>query len=224
VVGADGLHSNTRRLMFGPESRFVRHAGVYVATVALGEPLDTADEVLLHNTPGRAVSLHPSTGSALAAFMFRSPPIPGFDHRDMTQHKRLLETAFDSPAWMIPQLIRRVRAADDLYFDSVSRVRLPTWSNGRVTLLGDAASGVSLFGDGSSLAMAGAMTLARSLHATADLGAALARYEVAHRKLTAPKQRAVRATAALLIPRTRAGLATRNLSARVGTWATRQAA
>jgi 2-polyprenyl-6-methoxyphenol hydroxylase-like FAD-dependent oxidoreductase len=63
-------------------------------------------------------------------------------------------------SWRVPELLDRVRAADDLYFDSVSRVQVPTWSRGRIGLIGDAASCVSLFGDGSSLAMVGAFTLA----------------------------------------------------------------
>src|SRR5262249_49526246 len=32
VTGADGLHSATRRLAFGPEPQFVHHAGIYLAT------------------------------------------------------------------------------------------------------------------------------------------------------------------------------------------------
>ena len=77
VVGADGLHSATRRLAFGPEASFVRHMGVYVATVSLGGAAASDTEILMYNTPGSAVSIHPSRGTALAAFMFRSPAIAG---------------------------------------------------------------------------------------------------------------------------------------------------
>jgi 2-polyprenyl-6-methoxyphenol hydroxylase-like FAD-dependent oxidoreductase len=222
VVGADGLHSLTRRLAFGPEREFVRHMGVYVATVPLGRALEPADQVLLYNTPGRAVSLHPSREQGLAAFMFRGPAIDGFDYRDIAQHKRLLEAAFDGVGWWVPELLERVRVADDLYFDSVSQVRLPTWSHGRVTLLGDAASSLSLFGEGSSLAMAGAATLARSLAATPDLAGALRAYEVEHRKRVAPKQRTAGLAAALIVPGTRASLAIRNAGVRVSSWVTRR--
>ena len=31
MIGADGVHSTVRRLTFGPEERFVRHLGYYVA-------------------------------------------------------------------------------------------------------------------------------------------------------------------------------------------------
>jgi 2-polyprenyl-6-methoxyphenol hydroxylase-like FAD-dependent oxidoreductase len=222
VVGADGLHSLTRRLAFGPEAKFVRHMGVYIATVPLGRALEPSDQVLLYNVPGRAVSLHPSREQGLAAFMFRSPAIADFDYRDVAQHKRLIEAAFGDLGWQVPGLLERVRATDDLYFDSVSQVRLPTWSRGRVTLLGDAASSLSLFGEGSSLAMAGAATLARSLAATPDLADALRAYEAEHRKLVAPRQRTATLASALIVPGSRTSLAIRNLGVRVSSWVTRR--
>jgi 2-polyprenyl-6-methoxyphenol hydroxylase-like FAD-dependent oxidoreductase len=221
VVGADGLHSLTRRLVFGPEAEFVRHMGVYVATVPLGHPVDPADEVLMYNSPGTAVSIHPSRAQALAAFMFRSPAIAGFDHRDTAQHKRLLATAFAGAGWRVPELLDRVRETDDLYFDAVSRVEMGSWSRGRVTLLGDAASSLSLFGEGSSLAMSGAATLARSLAATPDIATALHAYEAEHRKLVTPRQRGAHLAAALLIPKTAAGLAIRDAGVRVMSWVRR---
>jgi len=155
VIGADGLHSAVRRLVFGPESDFVEHVGMYIATTQLDGPAERPWDVVMHNTPGRAVTIHPGRGSALAAFMFRSQAVPDFDYRDTEQHKRLLAAAFADSAWRVPELLNRVYAAGDLYFDSVSRVRLPHWWHGRVALLGDAASCVSLLGGGTSLAMGG---------------------------------------------------------------------
>ncbi|MCW3816116.1 FAD-dependent monooxygenase [Micromonospora sp. DR5-3] len=215
VVGADGLHSAVRRLAFGPESAHVRHLGVWVATLPLGGPADDPYDVLLYNTPGRLASVHPARGCALAALIFRGPMVDCFDHRDLAQHKRLVLGAYQGDVgWRVPELLDRVRSADDLYFDSVSRVHLPRWSRGRIVLVGDAASCVSLFGDGSSLAIAGAHALAEAL-AAADHLSAFRSYEAGHRRRTEPKRRAARYSAALLVPRTRLGLATRNGLARV---------
>lgn len=214
VVGADGLHSLTRRLAFGPESRFVHHMGVYVATMPLDEPVDHPNDILMFNTPGRLVSIHPSRGKALVAFIFRGGLVDGFDHRDMAQHKRMVADAYQGIGWRVPQLLERIEQTGDLYFDSVSHVRLPKWSNGRVVLLGDAASCVSLFGDGSSLAMAGASTLAESLGAE-DYQTAFGRYEAQHRTLVEPKQRRVGQAAGLIVPKTRTGIAVRNFVAKV---------
>jgi 2-polyprenyl-6-methoxyphenol hydroxylase-like FAD-dependent oxidoreductase len=208
VIGADGAHSGVRALTFGRESDHVTHLGVYVATL----PLDgeTGTDLVMYNTPGRAVAIHPARRRPIAAFMFRAPQIPHFDHRDLDQHKRLLCDAYAGARWRVPELLDRVRAADDLYFDSVSRVRVPTWSIGRVALVGDAASCVSLFGDGSSLAMTGAFTLADAL--TDDIPSGLRDYEARHRPLRAAKENAVTLAANLFVPATRMGIAVRNVA------------
>jgi 2-polyprenyl-6-methoxyphenol hydroxylase-like FAD-dependent oxidoreductase len=216
VLGADGLHSAVRKLAFGAEAAFVEHMGVYVATLPLDGPVADPHEVVMYNSPGRAVAVHPGHGRGIAAFMYRGAAVPGFDHRDTAQHRRMLATAYAGAGWRVPELLEQVRQADDLYLDSVSRVRLPAWSAGRIALAGDAASCVSLFGDGSTLAMAGAHTLATALaESPGDHAVAFRRYEATHRKLTAPKQRNVPVAAALLIPATRAGMTVRNLGTRL---------
>ncbi|MEU6578487.1 FAD-dependent monooxygenase [Streptomyces sp. NPDC046805] len=223
VIGADGLHSRTRRLAFGPEGAYVRHLGVWVATIPADDLGLDRHKVLLHNSPGRAVSLHPGRGKAMAAFMYRGPGDDSFDYRNTVDHKHRLIEAYTGVGWRVPELLQRVHEVDDdLYFDSVSQVRLDRWSTRRVALLGDAASCVSLFGDGSTLAMAGASTLAEALAATpADHEAAFRRYESEHRRLVAPKQRAVGQATALLIPASRSGIAARNAATRLWPLASR---
>jgi 2-polyprenyl-6-methoxyphenol hydroxylase-like FAD-dependent oxidoreductase len=215
VVGADGLHSTTRRLAFGPDHGFVRHLGIYVATTPLGEPPEQPHDVLLYNTPGRLVAMHPVCGEVGVAFIFRYPALADFDHRDLAQHRRILAEAYAGEhGWRVPELLARALRVDDLYFDAVSKVALPSWSAGRVVLLGDAAASVSLFGDGSSLAIAGAHTLAAAL-AEGDQVTAFRRYEAEHRRRTEVRQRGVGLVAAMLVPRTRAGILVRNAVARL---------
>ncbi|WP_438009718.1 FAD-dependent monooxygenase [Sorangium sp. So ce321] len=219
VFGADGLHSAVRRLAFGPESSFVQPLGMFVATVPLAGAVEPPRQVVMYNTPGRAVAVHPARGRAIAAFMFRSAAVAqGFDHRDAAQHKRLVAEAYADAGWRVPELLAHVRTSDDLYFDAVSRVRLVSWSRGRVALLGDAASCLSLFGDGSSLAIAGAFTLAEALaERPDDHPRAFREYEARHRVLVDPKGRAFTTAAALLVPATRGGIAVRNLAMRLWT-------
>jgi 2-polyprenyl-6-methoxyphenol hydroxylase-like FAD-dependent oxidoreductase len=216
VIGADGLHSATRALAFGPDQQFVHHKGLYVATMPLDGPAANDTDVVLHNTPGRLVSVHPVHGRALAAFIFRHPGVAGFDSRDPAQHKRVLAEAYAGDGWRVPELLAQAQVADDLWFDSVSQVRLDSWARGRVALLGDAASSVSLFGDGSTLAMAGAYTLAKELAASpADPAGAFGRYEAAHRRLVDPRQNGVALAAAAMVPATRLGVAARNAATRL---------
>lgn len=116
--------------------------------------------------------------------------------------------------WRVPELLTRALRVDDLYFDAVSTVALPTWSTGRVVLVGDAAASVSLFGDGSSLAIAGARTLATAL-AEGDHVTAFRRYESEHRRRTDAPGRGAGLVAAMLIPKSRAGILVRNAAARL---------
>ena len=75
---------------------------------------------------------------------------------------------------------------------------------------------VSLLGDGSTLAMTAAHTLATALNETpGDPARALRDYENRHRRLVTPKQRRVGRAAALLVPAGHLGLAARNLGARL---------
>jgi 2-polyprenyl-6-methoxyphenol hydroxylase-like FAD-dependent oxidoreductase len=214
VVGADGIHSGVRRLAFGPEADFLQHLGMYVATAELGIPLERDDVAIMYNEPGTAVALHPGAGSPGVAFMFRSRA--RIDHRDPEAARELLEGTYRNVGWRTQELLSTYLAAEDVYFDSVSRIRMSSWSRGRVTLLGDAASCVSLFGDGSSSAMEGAATLAASLSASPhEIPAALARYESAHRTVTRPRQRNVWIASHLLIPSSQLGITLRDQALRL---------
>jgi 2-polyprenyl-6-methoxyphenol hydroxylase-like FAD-dependent oxidoreductase len=214
VVGADGIHSTVRRMAFGPEADFAQHLGMYVATVNLGVPMERDDVVIMHNEPGKAVAMHPGTGLSGAAFLFRSPA--RIDHRNTAAVRQLLNQTYRDVGWRTPELLSAYLTADDVYFDSVSRIRMSVWSRGRITLVGDAASCVSLFGDGSSSAMEGAATLAASLTAAPhDLPAALVRYESVHRAVIRPRQRVVWIASNLLIPRSRLAMTLRDQALRL---------
>jgi 2-polyprenyl-6-methoxyphenol hydroxylase-like FAD-dependent oxidoreductase len=216
VVGADGLHSRVRRLTLGPESQFLTHLGLCIATTPLGQAPAERHTVLMHNAPGRAVAIHPAAGDEIAAFIFRRPTRPSASEHGTSHDKQLVIDAYTGMGWRVPELLDRVRDSEDLYFDSVSRVRLDSWSSGRTVLVGDAASCVSLLGDGSSMAIAGAAALAHELGARpGEPVAALRRYEDAHRRGLARRQRGVAITSHLLVPATRAGIAARNLPVRL---------
>jgi 2-polyprenyl-6-methoxyphenol hydroxylase-like FAD-dependent oxidoreductase len=206
VIGADGLHSIVRRLAFGADPEFVRHAGLYAATIPL-PGYDGEGEMFMLNTPGKLAALHPCQGVPLAYFIFWHPEIPEFDYTDLDQHKRILERAFAGIGWRIPEFLDAVRVARDMYFDCVARVDVAKWARGRIALLGDASSCVSLFGDGSTLAIAGAYELAKALkESPTDPQGAFGRYQAVHSKLVASKQKNLISTAARIVPRTPAGL------------------
>ncbi len=218
VVGADGVHSVVRRLVFGPEERFLRYRGHYFA-FATADPALGADRwMTIYNLPGKMAGVYRSgnhTG-AKAYLAFRQPEPLTYDHRDIEQHKRLLREAYSGvSSWHVPQLLAGALADPELYFDSLSQVHMPSWSSGRVTLVGDAAHCASpVSGSGAMLAMIGAYRLAGELSAAhGDHRAAFARYEEGHRPLIRRSQSNL--FTGLLVPKSRAGIWARNTMTRL---------
>jgi 2-polyprenyl-6-methoxyphenol hydroxylase-like FAD-dependent oxidoreductase len=172
--------------------------------------------VLMHNAPGRAVAIHPTTGREGGAFIFRHQLLPADVARDAQQRTQVLMDVYSGLGWRVPELLERFRASNDVYFDAVSRVRLGTWSRGRAVLVGDAASCVSLLGEGSSMAIIGAATLAQAIASHPDdPAAAFRRYEQVHRRRLRRRQGGVWITSHLLVPATGPGLTARNTAFRV---------
>lgn len=174
VVGADGIHSNVRRLAFGPERDYVRYLGYHYALAELGEGLGGGD-ALMYNEPGRMAAVGGPKASAF--FVFASPE-PGYDRTDSGRQRQLLIDAYRGAGWRVPELMARIPHARDFHLDSLSRVTIDRYSRGRVVLLGDAAYGNTLGGFGTGLAVVGAYVLAGELRAAGgDHRVAFARYE-----------------------------------------------
>ncbi|MEW9550598.1 FAD-dependent monooxygenase [Nonomuraea sp. NPDC050783] len=180
VIGADGPHSTTRRLAFGPEERYVRHLGVYCAIFTTANHLGLDHTGHAYRTAGRLVAMYSARGNteAKALFYFASPHL-GLDRRDTARQQDLLAERFAGNGWQSDHLLREMRHAPDFYFDAVGQVRMDSWSRGRVALVGDAAyCPSSLSGMGSGLAVVGAYVLAGELAAACgDHRVAFARYE-----------------------------------------------
>jgi 2-polyprenyl-6-methoxyphenol hydroxylase-like FAD-dependent oxidoreductase len=180
VVGTDGLHSAVRGLAFGPESRYVRHLGFYVAGWDLPNDLRAGPTPQQYNVPGRMASVRSDPGDpgrALAFAVFAGPRLD-YDARDAGQQKQIVADALGGMGWHVPRLLGALRDAPELYFDSICRVRVPGWTAGRVALLGDAAWGVTLGGMGVGTGVVGAYVLAGELaRSGGDHPAGLAAYE-----------------------------------------------
>jgi 2-polyprenyl-6-methoxyphenol hydroxylase-like FAD-dependent oxidoreductase len=203
VVGADGLHSGVRRLAFGAESQFVRHLGFYLAGWDLPNDLNAGPTPQQYNVPGRMASIradlrHPDRATAFAVF---ASPLLDYDWHDIEQHKKLISDAFTGMRWHVPHLLDALQDAQDVYFDSISRVTVPRWSTGRVALLGDAAWGVTLGGMGVGTGLVGAYVLAGELAAArGDHRTALTAYENRMRGYAARWQRGANPGQFLALP------------------------
>ncbi|MEU4806830.1 FAD-dependent monooxygenase [Actinosynnema sp. NPDC023587] len=181
VVGADGLHSAVRRLVFGPEDEFVHHLGSYVGVFSTGNFLGLDDwQVWLHDDARTAsYCLYPARGNTelRATLGFTSDPLD-HDRHDVEHQKALIADRFAGVGWETPRLLKAMGDASDFYFDAMAQVRMGSWWRGRVVLVGDAAHCASpLSGQGTSLALVGAYVLADELGDADDPLAALTRYD-----------------------------------------------
>lgn len=213
VVGADGLHSNVRGLVFGPEDAFRRHLGYHVSIFSTDNLLGLDRWTTLFNAPGRLAGQYRARDDegAKGILSFTSPQLD-FDPHDAPGQIALLEESFAGVGWIVPRLLRAAREAPDLYFDSVSQIHLDRWSRGRVVLVGDAGYCPSpLSGQGSSLAMVGAHVLAAELRdSDGEHLRAFEGYEARMRDYVTRNQRLAPDGAKILVPKTRASLLLRN--------------
>ncbi|MEY2931031.1 MAG: hypothetical protein RL033_1780, partial [Pseudomonadota bacterium] len=166
VIGADGLHSNVRRLVFGPESEFSHFIGAYLAVMTLPNYLQLDNRALLYNAPRRMVGIYSARNlpDARAVFLWRTDRPLDVHHRDVGAQKQCVRDAFASLGWEVPQLLARLEQAPAFYFDSITQLRMDSWSRGRVSLVGDAGycPGPAV-GGSTSLAVVGAYVLAGEL-------------------------------------------------------------
>ena len=208
VLGADGMHSNVRRLAFGPESQFLRYRDHYFAFADADAALGENRWVTMYNQPGKMAGVYRSGNhtQAKAYFVFRSAPLR-YDFRDVEGHKRLLGQVFGrDSSWRVEELLAGALADPDFYFDALSQVHMPSWSTGRVGLVGDAAWCASpASGAGAELALVGAYRLAGELaDAGGDHRVAFARYQESHRELVTKKQQ-IGPNVRLMVPKTHGG-------------------
>ncbi|MEV8377300.1 FAD-dependent monooxygenase [Kribbella sp. NPDC056861] len=213
VIGADGLHSNTRGLVFGPEEQYHRYLGYSFAGFTMPNELGLEHEALMWNVPGRAAVLYaPGKAETLHGFLTFAEEVPPYGaFRNPEAQRELVAARFPENAWQLPQMLAAMRCADDLFFDTVSQIHMPAWSQGRVVLVGDAAAAPSFMsGQGSSIALVTAYLLAGELATHADHAVAFTAYEQAARQFVELNQALAYAGAAAVAPRTSEELALRN--------------
>ncbi len=207
VIGADGLHSNVRRLAFADNPGSVRDLGLYVSIFSVADSFGLDHSGLLYSLPGRTAAVFSArqTGQAVAQFFFTAPdqaPI-SYDYHDTGQQQKIVASAFDGVGWHAPRLLEQMPEAADFYFDSVSQVHLDRWSAGRVALIGDAGYAAGPGGNGTGTAVIAAYLLAGELAAAdGDYRVAFARYEQLLRPYVARGQKQARGGAAFLAPAT----------------------
>lgn len=223
VVGADGQHSRVRSLAFGPELDHLIPLGLAVVTMPVDPGLVArAGTLTVCNAPRRMASVHPGGADPVAALIHPAPP--GDVTQDPTRGRSRAERVADLPVhfpdgwWWGGGLLAAARDEPSVYAADIQRVELAGWSTGHVVLLGDAAGGVNVLGDGASMALTGAARLVDALigmSSRRDLRAALRAYEAAHRPDLEHQQRRLDRAIATLVPSTAGGIRRRDWRVRL---------
>jgi 2-polyprenyl-6-methoxyphenol hydroxylase-like FAD-dependent oxidoreductase len=201
VIGADGIHSNVRSLVWGDESQFNRFLGLYVACSVIEDFLDQQDTFLGHFEPNVQATVYSIGQKRLATFF-------AFRAEKMNVHSReakmqALEKTLGNLDWLIPQLLQGTKHADDFFFDAAAQIQMEQWHNGRVALVGDACQCLTLLaGQGASMGMVGAYLLADELRkADGDYRLAFPAYQQSLQPEIERRQKDARGLAGSFVPR-----------------------
>lgn len=215
VVGADGLHSNVRKLAFDDRDQTEKYLGYKVAAFQ-AEGYRPREELVyvMYTEVGKQVARFSMRDErTMFLFTFADPEFDGAMVNDVAAQKALLRERFANSGWECPEILKQLDQTEDLYFDRVSQIRIDrAWTRGRVTLLGDAAFSVSLLaGQGTALAMTAAYILAGELHrAGGDYALACQRYQQLFGPFVRKKQEAALRLAETFAPRSEFRLWVRN--------------
>ena len=211
VVGADGIHSRVRRLVFGPERDYVRHLGYYYCVAGApgwGHDSQRRERLTARawSAPGRMAARGGSKGSHL--YLFASPELD-YDRGDVAAQRRLVAARFTDLGGEVSSMLAELDGLDGFYLDAIAQVRLDgRYTSGRVALVGDAGYGNTLGGFGTGLAVVGAYVLAGELAVAGDHETAYARYDEIMRRYA--KIAGNTNTGRFLAPKTAVGLRARN--------------
>lgn len=219
VIGADGLHSRVRELVFGPHSDFEVYLGYRVAAVEIAgyRPRDELVYVLYSQVGQQVARFAMRDDRTLALFVFAEPDARRSEAHGTAAQLAVLRERFGASGWECNAILDAIDPAGELYFDRVSQIRMPHWSRGRVALVGDAGACVSLLaGQGTALAMVEAYVLAGELAtARGDHATAFVRYEERLQAFLAAKQKAAERFAASFAPKSRLRLFARNQASKL---------
>jgi 2-polyprenyl-6-methoxyphenol hydroxylase-like FAD-dependent oxidoreductase len=214
VVVAEGLRSRTRSLVF-PGVDAVRELGLYIAYLTIPRTGDDTTLWRWHSAGrGRSITLRPdNVGTTRATLTFLSD-VRGLDELDHDAVVTILRRTFADVGWVAPRVLAALDDAS-VYFDAVGQAHLPSWSSGRVALVGDAAYCSSpVSGMSTSLALTGAYVLAGEL-ATHPHSTAFARYDRIMRPYVEQAQKLPPGTPRIANPRSRSGVAVMNTVLRI---------
>ncbi|CAF1493522.1 unnamed protein product [Didymodactylos carnosus] len=210
VIGADGMQSKTRRLVFGNNTS-IHHLNVYTAYFTIPYSQSDGRWARWYNAPKeRTVLIRPDNqGTTRAVLLFRTSQ-RGYEDLDVDMQKELLRNVFADAGFETPRVLSGMKNANDFYFDAIAAIKMDRWSEGRVVLVGDAGYSSGVSGRGTTLAFIGAYILAGEIGCHQDHTKAFIQYETLMRPYVTAAQKITPGSIRVALPKTRTAIALRN--------------
>ncbi len=164
VFGCDGSHSGVRKIWFGEESEYTHFLEAYFSISTVNKLLIKQKTMQMYNEPDKSVMLNAYNNKTDIIFCFFSEKEISYDYRDIAQQRKIIAEQFTGLGWRTPELLEEVEGLENFYFDKFCQIKMPSWTKGRVALVGDAGYCASpAAGMGASLSISGAAALADAL-------------------------------------------------------------
>ena len=200
VFGADGVHSRVRELTFEPEEKYARFLGAYVAAFHAVNKYDLRNSFKMFEEKDHLIGLYPLSDQLMTGFyVFRSSNL-GYVLRE--NRLPLLKERFQNSGWIGNKVLEDIDPTTPIFFDSLTQIKMPEWSKGRISLLGDACGCLTLVaGQGSHMAMADAYVITRELERYAgDHKQAFQSYAAFLKPITTKKQDSAARFSKIFVP------------------------
>jgi 2-polyprenyl-6-methoxyphenol hydroxylase-like FAD-dependent oxidoreductase len=213
VFGCDGVHSALRKYCFGEDAEFSHFLQVYFSITIVNKLLIRENVLQLYNEPGKSVMLNAYNHKTDIVFCYFSAAEIPYDYRDEEQQRKMIQEQFSAVGWRTSELLKEVKRSTTFYFDKLCQIKMPSWTKGRVALVGDAGYCASpAAGKGGSLAIDGAAALADAFQkCDGNFELAFAEYNRSFRPFIEQVQAdAEKFGVEMLVPRTEEAIRERN--------------
>ncbi len=178
VVGADGVNSKTRKMVFGEGFEKYLDVAYFAFIIKNRTGKQVAGKNDLKMTRGRdfLLAYHVTGNDEIGGYIFRKET-PYLALNAKERHSLITkEYGKYDPTFL--NILETLTDDDPVFHGAFTQIVMPTWHKGRVCLIGDAAHcPTPASGTGASLSMAGAYILAKKLLQENDQEKAFAEYE-----------------------------------------------